>query len=109
MSAHALLTTHNLSVVDRFFADVRDVLERGGADKFTEEVERFRDWHDDDEVVSNATQGSDEVGKVEIFGGAVGREAKSDWASVDKARGKGRLARDKEKTGAAVLEEAEVV
>ena len=109
MSAHALLTVHNLSVVDRFLADIRVVLERDGVDKFTEEVQRFRDWYDDDEVVSDATQGSDEVGEAEIVGGIMGREAKSDWISVDKARGKGRLAREREKTGTAVLEEAEVV
>ncbi|KAF9777427.1 hypothetical protein BJ322DRAFT_1015684, partial [Thelephora terrestris] len=93
MSAHALLTTHNLSVVDRFFADIRGVLERDGVDKFREEVQTFRNRYDDDEIV---------------VGGIVGREAKRDWGSVDKARGKGRLARDKEKSGAAVLEEAEV-
>ena len=108
MSAHALLTMHNLSVVDRFFADIRDVLEIDGVDKLTEEVQRFRDWYDDDEVINDTTQDSDEVSRVEIVGGIIGREAKSDWASVDKARGKGRLAREKEKTGAAVLEEAEV-
>jgi len=109
MSAHALLTMHNLSVVDRFFADIRDVLGRDGVDKFAEEVQRFRDWYDDDEVVSDVTEGSGEVDNVDIIGGIMGREAKNDWASVDKARGKGRLAREKEKTGAAVLEEAEVV
>jgi len=109
MSAHALLTMHNLSVVDQFFADIRDVLERDGVDKFAQEVQRFRDWYDDDEVVSDVTRGSDEVDKIEIVGGIMGREAKNDWASVDKARGKGRLAREKEKTGVAALEEAEVV
>lgn len=108
MSAHALLTMHNLCVVDRFFADIRDVLKRYGVDKFTEEVQKFRDWYDDDEAVGTTTQYSAEAGDVEIVGGLVGREAKNDWASVDKARGKGRLAREKEKTGVAVLEEAEV-
>lgn len=100
---------HNLSVVDRFFTDIRDVLERDGVDKFTQEVQRFRDWYDDDEVVSDVTQNSGDVDKIEIVGGIMGREAKNDWASVDKARGKGRLVRDKEKTDAAALEEAEVV
>ena len=109
MSAHALLTAHNLSVVDQFFADIRDVLERDGIDRFTEEVQKFRDWYDDDEVVGDAAQDSAETWEVEIVGGIIGREAKSDWASVDKARGKGRLAREKEKNDAAVLEEAEVV
>jgi len=109
MSAHALLTVHNLSVVDRFFADIRDVLEGDGIDKFTEEVQKFRDWYDNDEVVGDAAQNLGEAGEVEVIGGIVGREAKSNWASVDKARGKGRLAREKEKTGVVVLEEAEVV
>ena len=109
MSAHALLTVHNLSVVDQFFVDIRDVLQRDGVDKFTEEVRKFRDWYDDDGVVSDTAQDLDEAGEVEIIGGAMGMEAKSSWASVDRARGKGRLAREKEKTGIAVLEEAEVV
>jgi len=109
MSAHALLTVHNLSMVDQFFADIRDVLERDGVDQFTEEVRKFRDWYDNDEVVCDAAQGLGEAGEVEIIGGIMGREAKSDWLSVDKARGKGRLAREKGKTGTAVLEEAEVL
>ena len=109
MSAHALLTTHNLSVVDRFFTDVRNVLERVGVDGFREEVRKFKDWYDDDEVVGDVALDLGEVGQVEVVGGIVGREAKRDWKSVDKARGKGRLAREKEKTCPAVLEEAEVV
>jgi queuine tRNA-ribosyltransferase len=92
MSAHALLTTHNLSVVDRFFADIRTVLDREGVDRFRGEVRKFRDWYDDDEVVGDAPQ---DLG--EVVGGTIGREAKCDWTSVDKARGKGRLAREKEK------------
>lgn len=109
MSAHALLTTHNLSVVDQFFTDIRSVLERGGVDGFREEVRKFRDWYDDDEVVGPPTRDLNEADEVEIVGGTIGWEAKRDWMSVDKARGKGRLAREKEKTGVAVLEEAEVV
>ena len=109
MSAHALLTVHNLSVVDRFFADIRNVLERDGVDKYIEEVQKFRDWYDCDEVVGDVTQDLGEAGDVGVVGGIMGREAKSCWASVDKARGKGRLAREKERTSAAVFEEAEVV
>ena len=109
MSAHALLTTHNLSVVDRFFADIRTILELNGVDGFREEVQKFRDWYDDDEVVGDATLDLGEADEVEVVGGIMGREAKRDWMSVDKARGKGRLAREKEKTGAAVLQEAEVL
>lgn len=109
MSAHALLTMHNLSVVDRFFTDIRDVLKRDGVDRFIEEAQKFRDWYDHDEVVGDVTQNSSEAGEVAVVGGTMGREAKNYWTSVDKARGKGRLAREKEKTGAAVLEDAEVV
>jgi len=106
MTAHALLTMHNLSVVDRFFADIRDILARDGVDKFRKEVQRFRDWYDDDEAVGSGTQDFSEADEVEVVGGTVGREAKNDWATVDKARGKGRLARDKEKVGTSVLEVA---
>jgi hypothetical protein len=106
MSAHALLTAHNLSVVDQFFADIRNVLGRDGVDKFREEVQKFVERYDDDAAPGDVIEG---FGEVETVGGIVGKEAKSDWASVDRARGKGRLAREKEKTGAAVLEEAEVV
>jgi len=106
MSAHALLTTHNLAVVDRFFADIRVTLAKDGIDKFREGVQRFKDWYDNDEVTDGVTQDSD---KVELVGGTMGREAKSNWATVDKARGKGRIAREKEKSGVAALEEAEVV
>ena len=108
MSAHALLTTHNLSVVDRFFADIRDILGRDGVDRFREEVQKFHDWYDDDETTNCAAQDLGGADEVEVVGGIVGREARRDWASVDKARGRGRLAREKEKTSAAVLEEAEV-
>lgn len=107
MSAHTLLTLHNLSVVDRFFADIRDILKIDGVDKFTQEVQKFRDWYDDDGV-HDTTQDLGEAEEVEIAGGIVGREAKSDWASVDRARGKGRLAREKEEAGAEVLGEAKI-
>lgn len=109
MSAHALLTMHNLSVVDRFFADIRNILERDGVDRFREEVQKFRDWYDDDEIVGDGTQDLGGDDEVEVVGGIMGREAKRDWGFVDKARGRGRLAREKEKNGTAVLEEAEVV
>lgn len=109
MSAHALLTTHNLSVVDRFFADIRNLLERDGVDEFRNEVQKFRDWYDDDEVVSDFTQDLGKTDEVGVVGGVIGREAKGDWMSVDKARGKGRLAREKEKVSSTVSEEAVVV
>ena len=109
MSAHALLTTHNLSIVDRFFADIRDVLGRGGIEKFREGVQKFRDWYDDDEAVGDASRDLGEADETEVIGGIMGMEAKRDWASVDKARGKGRLAREKEKTGEELSGEAEVI
>ncbi|KAI0061174.1 tRNA-guanine transglycosylase [Artomyces pyxidatus] len=76
MSAHALLTAHNLSVLDAFFACVRRVLADRPAD-FAGEVERFC-------VVYDGTM-------------AVWEEAKATWAEVALARGKGRLAREKER------------
>lgn len=78
MSAHALLAMHNLSVLDAFFAGVRSVL--GGVDgrtEFVREVGRFGDVYE---------------GGMVLF-----EEARMNWADVDRARGKGRLAREKAK------------
>ena len=71
MSAHALLTMHNLSVLDAFFASIRSVL--GGADGrtvFALEVEKFVKTYEADLVLFE--------------------EARINWADVDRARGKGR-------------------
>ncbi|KAG6827804.1 hypothetical protein H0H92_010411 [Tricholoma furcatifolium] len=77
MSAHALLVAHNLAVADAFLAGIRSVLDTAGRDAFEAEVRRFEEAY----------------GEV----GAVLHEAKVMWAEVERARGKGRLAREKEK------------
>ena len=76
MSSHTLLTMHNLSVVDRFFADIRKILAQpDGETNFRQEVERFHNVYDESLVVFN--------------------EAQALWAKVERERGKGRLAREK--------------
>ncbi|KAG6839810.1 hypothetical protein C0991_011468 [Blastosporella zonata] len=78
MSAHALLVAHNLAVVDAFLAGVRNVLDAAGRDGFAAETKRFEAAYSED--------------------GAVEEEARVMWADVERARGKGRLAREKEKS-----------
>ena len=76
MSAHTLLASHNLSVLDIFFGDVRRLLvER--PEEFEAEVAKFVKFYD---------------GSLKVFGAA-----KKCWAEVELARGKGRLAREKQK------------
>jgi len=95
MSSHSLLVVHNLSVLDAFFAGVRSVLrkdtqvdstEAGTSpvhSHFSREIERFIEEYDEELVVFE--------------------EAKVMWNEVDLARGKGRLAREREKLGGATL------
>lgn len=77
MSAHTLLVAHNLAVVSVFLAGVRRVWVESGSARFALEVERFSSAYD-------------ESGELFIV-------AKKDWESVDRARGKGRLGREREK------------
>ncbi|KAL4073515.1 hypothetical protein J3A83DRAFT_4229091 [Scleroderma citrinum] len=87
MSAHTLLVAHNLAVLDMFLVGVRSVLVDGNRDK--EGVGENR-------VARFAL----EVSKFErIFDEGMGviAAARKDWSDVDIARGKGRLAREKEK------------
>lgn len=77
MSAHSLLVMHNLSVLDAFFSGIRNVLSREGTAKFEKEMERFI------EVYDESTSAFD--------------LARKNWTEVGMARGKGRLAREKEK------------
>ncbi|KAF7979256.1 hypothetical protein HWV62_42928 [Athelia sp. TMB] len=84
MSAHALLALHNLAVLDAFFAGIRAVLSDGsGREGFEEEVARF-----EEEVERFA-------GAYDEGMGVVGR-ARGMWRGVDRARGKGRLARERD-------------
>jgi len=76
MLAHTLLVAHNLSVLNAFFAGIRDVLSRGdGLTTFRAEMERFCKTYDETLVVFE--------------------EARQDWMEVDRARGKGHLSREK--------------
>jgi len=77
MSAHSLLVMHNLSVLDAFFADVRGSLELADVEGFGQRVDCFLNTYDEEMVIFD--------------------EAKVDWAKVEMARGKGRLAREKVK------------
>ena len=84
MSASSFLVTHNLSVLHSFLAGVREVLSHErGAEEFTKEVERFCGAYD---------------GSLGVLG-----RARVMWAEVELARGRGRLAREKEKQGKDVL------
>ncbi|OSD02794.1 tRNA-guanine transglycosylase [Trametes coccinea BRFM310] len=76
MSAHALLAMHNISVFSAFLAGIRDAVARG-TEHFAREVERFEKVYDEGMVLWS--------------------EAEVMWIEVERARGKGRLAREKEK------------
>ena len=79
MSAHSLLATHNISVLDKFFEGVRSVIAASEASPsiWDEEVQRFERRY---------------KRPVDLF-----ECARAAWKEVDLARGKGRLAREKEK------------
>ncbi|KAG8948348.1 hypothetical protein FRC04_009844 [Tulasnella sp. 424] len=80
MTAHVLLAAHNLSVLSRFFADIRAFLAEVSSapdaeERFNEEIRRFgAQYKRPDELM---------------------RKAKLNWEDVNLARGKGRLAREK--------------
>lgn len=81
MSAHTFLVAHNLAVVSAFLEGVRQVwMETEGGSRsvqFALEVERFSSAYNEGRELFIA--------------------AKRDWEYVDRARGKGRLAREREK------------
>lgn len=76
MSAHALIALHNLALLDVFFAGVRRVLSEQ-PETFSQEIARFEQIYD---------------GKLGVLA-----EARKDWNEVTLARGKGRIAREREK------------
>ena len=76
MSAHTLIALHNLAVLDAFFAGVRRVLSEQ-PETFSQEITRFEQIYD---------------GKLGVLA-----EARKDWNEVTLARGKGRMAREREK------------
>ena len=83
MSSHSLLAMHNLTALSNFLAGVREVIARGGGEEFEREVERFEATYDEDM--------------------APWVEAEKMWLEVERARGKGRLAREREKQAASTV------
>ncbi|KIM49902.1 hypothetical protein M413DRAFT_22013 [Hebeloma cylindrosporum] len=79
MSAHALLVMHNLAVLDAFFAGVRKLIS-DAPERWEAEVLKFSEEYDE---------------SVTVF-----HQARASWREVELARGKGRLAREKEKKDA---------
>lgn len=75
MSAHTLLTMHNLTVLDIMFAKIRSTIKQFGVEEYAAQVDRFEAEYDEE---------------LEIL-----EEARNMWEQVDLARGKGRLAREK--------------
>ena len=76
MAAHTFLALHNLAVLDTFFAGVRRVLSEQ-PEVFSQEITRFERMYDE---------------KLGVLA-----EARKTWTEVSLARGKGRLAREREK------------
>ncbi|PIL23746.1 hypothetical protein GSI_13496 [Ganoderma sinense ZZ0214-1] len=85
MSAHSLLVMHNLTVFAAFLSGIREVLRHGdtAGDEFDREVARFEETYDERMSLWN--------------------EAERMWLEVEHARGKGRLAREKEKQAASTI------
>lgn len=85
MSAHSLLVMHNLSVLTAFLSGIREVLARGDTarDEFEREVTKFEETYDEEMALWD--------------------EAERTWLEVEHARGKGRLAREKEKQAASTI------
>ncbi|KAG5728442.1 Queuine tRNA-ribosyltransferase-like protein [Termitomyces sp. T112] len=81
MSAHALLVSHNLAMLDALLAGVRDVLASPASSSFAAHVSRFEAAYRD-----TASEGEEDVMS----------QARRMWAAVEKARGKGRLRRERE-------------
>lgn len=90
MGSHAMLTSHNLSVLSSFFDGVRNVLTSPDGD-LEEEVQRFG------RVYADPIDAS-EKGVLE--------EGRKRWEEVDLARGKGRMKREKEEKERAIGPEA---
>ncbi|KAF8714585.1 Queuine tRNA-ribosyltransferase, partial [Rhizoctonia solani] len=82
MSAHTLLTFHNLAVVEAMMAGARSTIENG---TFEKELRLFEARYD---------------GSMQVL-----RDAEKAWRGVDRARGKGRLAREKAEKAQYALEE----
>ncbi|KAH8822859.1 tRNA-guanine(15) transglycosylase-like protein, partial [Flagelloscypha sp. PMI_526] len=76
MSGHSLLVRHNMHIVERFFDGIRNILQTSPS-SFKSEIERFRATY-----------------RVPI---ELMDTAYAEWARVEYERGKGRLARERER------------
>lgn len=84
MSSHSLLAMHNISVLDAFMSGIRAVLAGpDGESRFKAEVDKFCEGYDE--------------------GMSVFEDARKMWTDVELARGKGRLAREREKQNESTL------
>lgn len=87
MSSHSLLAMHNICVLSAFMSGIRSILVSSsgpdGEDRFDFEVDRFCEGYDESMTVFE--------------------EARKMWTDVALARGKGRLAREREKQGESTL------
>ncbi|KAE9408300.1 tRNA-guanine transglycosylase [Gymnopus androsaceus JB14] len=92
MSAHTLLVMHNMTVMERFFEGVRDVIGGAGGSKddFVMHVSKFIETYAEDDSESNSNPE-----------GNVLAAARKAWREVELLRGKGRLSREAEKTNQA--------
>ena len=86
MGAHSFLVMHNLEVLEKFFEGVRGVIEGSESAARSSSSKGMTLW---DEEVKTFAQAYDEPAA--LFG-----RARESWRKVDLARGKGRLAREKE-------------
>lgn len=75
MTAHSLLVMHNLTILDNFFRGIRASMEQD-VEQFSKEMEVFIETYEDTT-------------------GALFKEAEEMWKTVELARGKGRVSREK--------------
>ncbi|KAF9528263.1 Queuine tRNA-ribosyltransferase-domain-containing protein [Crepidotus variabilis] len=85
MSAHTLLTMHNLETLDRFFRGIRGLLTQLENSQKNEVASSL--WDDE---VSRFTLTYDELASFEVL-----ETARGMWKDVDIKRGKGRLSKEK--------------
>ena len=84
MSSHSLLAMHNLTVLSAFLKGIREVLQREcPRDELVKEIVRFEQTYDEEMVLWD--------------------EAATMWLDVEHARGKGRLARERERQASATM------
>lgn len=114
MTAHTFLVAHNLSVLETFFAGIRNVLASDLDDseslgdgktkttRFEREVECFERYYDERllwgstaHTASSTDTGAEIMHEGEVIVGVL-EEGERRWREVEDLRGKGRLKREKE-------------